>query len=718
MAMERQTIASGFFAVLLLLVSSFAHAYTWDFDQHFITLDSSVSLQSSWRIQKQDQTNISFGNSGNRQQIGDPVVALRFLPPVAQDNLGTNGLPQPGELPPGKYAVTDSSVCEEAGLTVSGANACWLAFFPDGNGSYDENADDGNLNFGTGIFSQQFRSVHDLTVDLGEVGLFARQLLFYDYYIENEDLPHMEVSDEGKELIGSDFRLLDFYFYGNFFAGEKPVSVKVGRQVISWGESGFISGMSALQGPTDFNQLIMSGGDLKQASVPVGSVWGSVGVSDNSNLEAYLKFEWEPDRMPPAGSYFSPADIIGAGGNLLCVNGGMLSDSDENRICVSRVDDRLAADTGEWGFKYSVYVPDWNDTEFGFHYLKYHSPSAILGGNEGIPDISMPEQLQAHYFIMYPENLSLYGFTFNTVAPWGTSLAGEFTYREDVPLSVDVFEVLGSAVGNLLNVLFFDEANGGQIAALLGGGEGLDPQLLLLEIQTNILGELIGGPEQLGDWLALQETSDFRDDPNAGNNCQTDRPCFPAYQVPLMDPLSGDELPSYINRDIMKASLLGIHTFNADFMGGNQILLIGEVGAHYIIDHPDFDELRLLTPGTVGRGVEDAIPPVRGLACCDRDSWSDPFSWGYVVRAQVDYPGLFGAYTLTPSLLWKHDVSGVAPAGSGGFIEGVQLLRLGFNFDYQGIGYVSFDYTGFYGDKQVNKLHDRDFVTLSFGYSF
>ncbi|MCG8670557.1 MAG: DUF1302 domain-containing protein [Pseudomonadales bacterium] len=691
-------------------------AFQWQFDSFSLDINNTLSLSASWRVQERDENNVSYGNTGNLTQMGNPISSLRFFPPVANENLGTNGLPAPGESLPGRYIVGDPAICEAAGISITGAEACWIPYFPDGGpGAYDENSDNGNLNFDKGLFSRQFRSLHEIRIEGESLGFMSRFLFFYDDYIENETLPHFELDDEAKELVGSDARLLDFYLDMNFFWHDHPVSVKFGKQVISWGESGFISGMSAYQNPFDFNQLVQSGFDLKQGSIPTNSFLAYVGLTENTSAEFYVKTEWEPNVFPPVGSYFSFTDFIGVGGDQICINGGLVSDFNENKICVAREDDRPARDSGQFGLKFTWLIPSLNYTEFSAYYVRYHDPNPVLGGREGIPDTTVPDFLQAKYFLQYVEDLSLFGFSFNTVAPWGTSISGELTYRKDVPLTIDISEILGAAVGNLLNLLFYDQERGGDFARILS----LD-DVDLPTIYAALGSELIPliGTGRVADWLATLPTSDFRDDPNEGNNCQTDRPCFPAYQVELLNPLSGDEIDAYIQRDVVKGNLLFAHTLPANWLGTDQLIMIAELGAAYVIDHPGYDELRLLTPGTQGRGVPDALLPKRGLPCCDRDSWSDAFSWGYALRMQADYPGILGSFTLQPSITFKHDVSGIAPSNAMGFIEGNKALRLGLSAEYQSTTKLAVDFTGFDGDEKRNLLHDRDFVTLTLSHTF
>lgn len=696
--------------------SNLCSAFQWQFDDVSLTINNTLSVNGNWRVQAPDQNNIAYGNTGNLVQIGQPISSLRFFPPVANENLGTNGLPQPGETLPGRYIVGDPSICEAEGISISGAEACWIPFFPDGGpGAYDENSDNGNLNFDKGLFSRQFRSLHEVRLEGDYIGFMSRFLFFYDDYIENETLPHYELDDEAKELVGSDARLLDFFVDLNFFWEDRPVSIKFGKQVISWGESGFISGMSAYQNPFDFNQLAMSGFDLKQGTIPTGSFLAFIGLTENTSAEIYLKTEWKPNVFPPVGSYFSFTDFIGEGGDEICINGGLVSDHNANKICVARDSDRPASDSGQFGLKFSWLAPSLNSTEFSAYYIRYHDPNPVLGGREGIPDTTVPDNLQAKYFLQYVEDLSLFGLSFNTVAPWGTSISGELAYRQDVPLTIDIQEILGAAVGNLLNLLFYDQERGGDFARILSL-EDID----LATIYSALGSELIPliGTGLMADWLATLPTSDFRDDPNEGNTCQTDRPCFPAYQVDLLNPLSGDEIDAYITRDVIKMNLLLAHTFNAKWLNTDQLIVIGELGAIYIKDHPDYDDLRLLTPGTQGRGVPDALIPKRGLPCCDRDSWSDAFSWGYALRLQADYPGILDSFTLQPSLTFKHDVSGIAPANAMGFTEGNKVIRLGLSAEYQATTKLSVDYTEFQGDRKRNPLHDRDFVSLTLSHTF
>ena len=123
-------------------------------------------------------------------------------------------------------------------------------------------------------------------------------------------------------------------------------------------------------------------------------------------------------------------------------------------------------------------------------------------------------------------------------------------------------------------------------------------------------------------------------------------------------------------------------------------------------------------PTIVPSKVDVDITVIFIITCCDRDSWSDTFSWGYALRLQADYPGVLGYFTLQPSITLRHDVSGTAPANAMGFTEGNKVIRLGLSAEYQAMSKLAFDYTAFSGDPKRNLLHDRDFVSLTFSHTF
>jgi hypothetical protein len=119
---------------------------------------------------------------------------------------------------------------------------------------------------------------------------------------------------------------------------------------------------------------------------------------------------------------------------------------------VPRGADRLPDDGGQYGLAVRLFVPEWNNSEFGFYHVNYHSRlpviNAVTGSLSGV--LAGDYASSARYFIDYPEDIKLYGVSFNTsLGNTGVSLQGEIAHRTDVPLQVDDVELLIAALSPL-----------------------------------------------------------------------------------------------------------------------------------------------------------------------------------------------------------------------------------------------------------------------------
>jgi hypothetical protein len=102
-------------------------------------------------------------------------------------------------------------------------------------------ADDGNLNYAKGdMYSLLFRGLHDLDLNAGNWGFFTRVKYWYDYEQANGDVLHGHAANDyaaGEELNMSGFQdlaqdkgfeFLDYYLYGEFDIGDKPLELRAG----------------------------------------------------------------------------------------------------------------------------------------------------------------------------------------------------------------------------------------------------------------------------------------------------------------------------------------------------------------------------------------------------------------------------------------------------------------------------------------------------------
>ena len=168
-------------------------------------------------------------------------------------------------------------------------NAPDRAYYGVANGGLQRsvNADDGDLNYHQGFDSFLVKANHDLLIKYQSAGLFMRGFYFNDFVNSNGQRQRTPLSDEAQKVVGEGAELLDAYVYFNGNLGSMPASFRVGRQVLSWGESTFIpNGVNSIN-PIDVAKLRTPGSELKEALLPVNMVSGSLGVTNNLTLEAF-----------------------------------------------------------------------------------------------------------------------------------------------------------------------------------------------------------------------------------------------------------------------------------------------------------------------------------------------------------------------------------------------------------------------------------------------
>jgi hypothetical protein len=180
-------------------------------------------------------------------------------------------------------------------------------------GRWSANGDDGILNYPDkgDLISNTIKATVEMQVGWRNFGGFFRGTALYDF--ENADKDAL--SERAQEWVGKDARLLDAYIYGNHEVGTKFLNWRLGKQVVSWGESTFIQGGINVINPVDVSKLRVAGSELKEAFEGVNMVMGSIDLTDSISVEALYMFEYKEIRPDPAGTYFSTNDIATAGGS-------------------------------------------------------------------------------------------------------------------------------------------------------------------------------------------------------------------------------------------------------------------------------------------------------------------------------------------------------------------------------------------------------------------
>ncbi|MCX7554782.1 DUF1302 domain-containing protein [Marinicella sp. S1101] len=560
-------------------------------------------------------------------------------------------------------------------------------------GRWSINSDSGNLNYDQGdLFSNALKFTSDLAFAGPTWGAFMRVTGFYDF--ENADNDNL--SRTAKEFVGEDYRLLDAYVYKDFDIGNQFASVRLGRQVVSWGESTFIQQGINVINPVDVSKIRVAGAELKEAFLPIDMLSFSTSITDNLSMEAVYMFEFEQIDPDPAGTYFGTNDFATPGAEYVALGFGIIPEltainnflnapglealaSNIARFNVPRSYRAGADDDGQFGVAFRYYAEALNNTEFGLYYLNYHSRLPLISGTSvGNPNAEMADILQgldlpdyltnpdsdlyafgrtspnsATYFVEYPEDIDLYGLSFNTtINSLGMSLQGELSYRPNVPLQIDDVEVLFAALSPL----------------------------------------------------------------NAAIPAEYDRFTSQLGQFGPNEYVRGWERHEVSQLQFTATKLFGPN----DFLGTDQVVLLGEIGFTQVWDLPAQDVLRYQGPGTdTGGGQSTLTGGTSRNPVTQNTGFPTDFSWGYRLVTRLDYNSVFGtSWNLSPRIAFNHDVNGTTPGPGGNFIEGRKSYTIGVNGIYLEKWSADISYTGYSGAGIHNLISDRDFVAFNVKYSF
>jgi len=188
-------------------------------------------------------------------------------------------------------------------------------------GRWSNNDDDGDLNYPNArdLISHSFKVTSELDISRGNFGGFFRVSAFYDFENEGNEF----LSDIAQERVGKDVRLLDAYIWGDHEIGDHFLNWRLGRQVVSWGESTFIQGGLNVINPVDVSKLRLAGSELKEAFEGVNMLYGSMDLTDSLSIEALYLFDWEEIIPDPAGTYYSQSDIATPGATYAMLGFGI-----------------------------------------------------------------------------------------------------------------------------------------------------------------------------------------------------------------------------------------------------------------------------------------------------------------------------------------------------------------------------------------------------------
>jgi hypothetical protein len=594
---------------------------------------------------------------------------------------------------------------------------------PKGAGQQNSvNADDGNLNYHKGWASVPVVATADLELRYSNFGAFVRANAFYDFENADGTRERTPLSKDAMERVAYRFDMLDAYMWANFDVGV-PVNLRIGRQVVNWGESTFITnGINAIN-PVDVGKIRLPGAELRDALLPVWSATMSLTLTDDLSIDLFYQFVWKEVVIDPPGSYFSTNDFAGRGGNRVYLGFGSTSIPDKGPLgFIPRGPNSEPKDSGQYGAALRYYAAGLSNTEFGLYFLNYHSRLPVISARTPTTPIS-PAVVQGTASNLAAANLApamiangVPADTVTAVLPQLLGAALTNVPAASLPPTLAPFAPFYPAAQQIA-------AGARQVGLLTSAATGR----YLVEYPEDI--KLMGlsfNTDFGATGISLQGEVSYRwDQPLQVDDVEllyaALSAIFPGYgAVNQLGSFPG-ELDRYVagykNEEVWQAQVTATKVFGP-MLGASQAVLLVEIGANYVPGLPDKNVLRFDGPGTFLGGNPLATAAGLQPGTEAEHAFADKFSWGYRVVTRLDFTNVFFNLNMSPSLQWAHDVEGNTPLPLGTFQHGRKSIAFALETTYQYNWGLTLNYTNYFGAGKYNLIADRDFVSATLKYSF
>lgn len=347
-----------------------AHAYTMQLGDFSIQIDNIASVGVSVRTESRENALLPAGNGGPADMtVGLDAIIL---------GAAAGGAPPPGFVDgvtgpygcgtasnPSAYAMSAGAHCMYDQTILSSLGSAEIYNYDGGI-----NTDDGRLNFDDGdLTGGTVKLTTEIEAEAGNITIFARVNSFYDAVLEDDSsFARTAPLETATATQAYDIDLLDFYVDLNTELAGNPLALRVGRQVINWGEATFIPGGNSVFNPIDVPAIRRPGAEIKEALLPVEAIYGSLALPYDLTLEAYYG-GWGDILLDAGGSPFANSDAFELGssgnGNRFYVGSGAYSGS--NRRNCDGASSANAATAAYSALADSVFGAC--DTQSSLHYL-------------------------------------------------------------------------------------------------------------------------------------------------------------------------------------------------------------------------------------------------------------------------------------------------------------------------------------------------------------
>ncbi|MHC8287150.1 DUF1302 domain-containing protein [Pseudomonas sp. XS1P51] len=377
------------------------------------------------------------------------------------------------------------------------------------------NQDDGDRNFDKGLISNRLDLLSEMDITYKNVGARLSGAAWYDDVYnrgtDNNDptransysVAYDEFTHNTRTLHGRKGELLDAFLFGKTDVGDMQASGRVGQYAMQWGESLFygMNGIAGGMAPIDVvKALSVPNTQFKELIRPVQQISGQLQLTPDVSIGAYYQFEWEANRLPAEGSYFSTSDTFGEGNERMFIGAPLFPGAQP--LAFYHGKDKDAKDSGQGGvqLRWRTETVDW-----GVYAIRFHDKNPQLNVRPDFANLNPQSGKAGEYYWVYPEGIEALGASFSTTLS-NYNIAGELSTRWNQPLASTNQHALapGESINNDEAPLY---ATGKTLHANISWLSSLEPNFIVPE--ANFLGEIA--------WNRVMSVSKNKDaiDPNA-----------------------------------------------------------------------------------------------------------------------------------------------------------------------------------------------------------
>jgi hypothetical protein len=295
------------------------------------------------------------------------------------------------------------------------------------------------------------------------------------------------LTDEARKEMRFKARVLDLWLSKTFRAGDQSVRVRVGNQVINWGESIFeIGGINATNA-IDVNRASQPGAQVKELVLPAPIVSVASGLGNGFAVEGYYQAAWNASYLPPVGSYWSTS-VVGPGSSAY------------------GVETIKARNAGQWGLALR-YQPSGTSLNLGLYAINYHDKFPQTTFNENGATV-----------FRYAEDRKMFGASANfPVGDW--AVGTELSYRPRDAVSLNPSSGCVAQNGrcyvdekrwqwHLTGLLALQPSNAAPLLSALGANTATLTAEAVVIYYPKLKSNYEGSPVAAGGWLWGNQSTD------------------------------------------------------------------------------------------------------------------------------------------------------------------------------------------------------------------